>query len=109
MLLQRPLPRRTAGCAARVLRHAAAGDHEYMRRQAVERFDQITAALRQLPRSVLLVIRWVRRPAGRRGSGRRMAGCVVSATKLARLAGLDVPRLLCTYIQLLSPVGRQAR
>ncbi|KAF0311159.1 putative aarF domain-containing protein kinase 5 [Amphibalanus amphitrite] len=55
MLLQRPLPRR--GGAVRALRHAVAGDQEYMRRQAAERFDQITDALRQLPRSVLLVIR----------------------------------------------------
>ncbi|XP_043227512.1 uncharacterized aarF domain-containing protein kinase 5-like isoform X3 [Amphibalanus amphitrite] len=55
MLLQRPLPRR--GGAVRALRHAVTGDQEYMRRQAAERFDQITDALRQLPRSVLLVIR----------------------------------------------------
>ncbi|XP_037088432.1 uncharacterized aarF domain-containing protein kinase 5-like isoform X2 [Pollicipes pollicipes] len=57
MLLQRPLPRRAAGAALHALRHAAAGDLEYMRRQAAERFDQISAALRRLPRSVLLVIR----------------------------------------------------
>ena len=59
MLLQRPLPRRAAGLAARALRHATAGDREYMQRQAFERFDQITGALRPLPRSALLVIRWV--------------------------------------------------
>lgn len=56
MLLQRPVVSLMTGSLADTLSLA---DARYMQEMAQQRFDQITLTLRQLPREMLLVIRWV--------------------------------------------------